>query len=742
MSAPTAPDISTAPGGARPRANASARTAPGGRYSRRREALVAFLHLAVLSAFALAQPLFDLLGRTPEFFATRGSGAGEVALLAVLLVVAPPALLLGVELAAAALDPRLGRGLHLVFVGAFCALLVLQVLKRVVPGGGVGLMVAGFVLGALGAFAYARASGLRSFLTVLAPAPLVFLVLFLFLSPVSRLVLGTERQARADPVRSDTPVVMVVFDELPLTSLLDASGRIDRVRYPSFASLAGDATWFRNATTLSDQTTKAVPAILSGRRPRQGGSRSSVSGALPIAADHPNSVFTLFGERYRHNASEEVTTLCPRDLCGDARGGGALARTGTLASDLGLVYLHLALPEDVAQSLPSVSDTWGEFAGGGAGGGQSQRDGRDARAEVEAATEGARAERFEEFVDGVEGGGRPALHFKHSMFPHVPWEYLPSGRRYRSGASEPVPGLVPSSGTQPFRGEFLVDQAYQRHLLQVGYADRLLGRLLERLRREGVYDRAAMVVVADHGVSFRPGMDRRGVTEPNFEDIASVPLLVKAPLQREGRPDDAYVRTDEVLPTLAEVLGVRLPWRTDGRSGLSPAVDRRSSVEILRRSGKPIVLAAHEFERRQAAALARQAALFGSGATSLYGIGPNRELVGRPAAPLGARAPASARAEIEDAAALRDFDPRSGFAPAHVTGRISGPGSGARPLAVALNGRIAAVAESLRSRGGDEEYFSALVPESALRPGRNRVELFEVTRSGDGKVRLASLGRV
>jgi hypothetical protein len=752
MSAPTAPDTSTAPGGARPPAAAPARRPSGGRYPARREALVTFLHLAVLSAFALAQPLFDLLGRTPEFFATRGSGPGEVVLLALLLVLAPPALLLGVELAAGALDSRLRRGLHLLFVGAFAALLALQVLKRFAPAGGLGLVIVALGLGALGAFAYARAAGLRSFLTVLAPAPLVFLVLFLFLSPAARLVLGGDRQARPEPVRAQAPVVMVVFDELPLTSLLDASGRIDRVRYPGFASLAGDATWFRNATTLSDQTTKAVPAILSGRRPRQGGSRSSVSGALSIAADYPNSVFTLFGERYRHNASEEVTTLCPRDLCGDARGGGALARTRTLASDLGLVYLHLALPEDMAQSLPSVSDTWGEFAGGEAGGlpgaGGTGRDGagkggdrRNARAQVEAATEGARAERFAEFVDGVEGGRRPALHFKHSMFPHVPWEYLPSGRRYRSGAGEPVPGLVPSSGTQPFRVDFLVEQAYQRHLLQVGYADRLLGRLLERLRREGVYDPAAIVVVADHGVSFRRGMDRRGVTERNFEDIAPVPLLVKAPGQREGRVDDAYMRTDEVLPTLADVLGVRLPWPTDGRSALSPAVDRRSSVEILRRSGKPIVLATEELERRQAAALARQAALFGSGAASLYGIGPNRELIGRRAAPLATRAAAPARAEFEDAAGLRDFDPRSGFAPTHVTGRITGAGTGTRPLAVALNGRIAAVAESFRSRDGEDEYFSALVPESALRPGRNGVELFEVTRSGDGEVRLASLGR-
>ncbi|HEV2773731.1 MAG TPA: sulfatase-like hydrolase/transferase [Thermoleophilaceae bacterium] len=702
------------------------------------------MHLGVLSAFACAQALFDLLGRTPEFFATRGSGAGEIIVLGLALVLVPPALLIGIELIGGLIDRRVRWGLHLAFVSALVALLALQALKGLAEGGGLALVALALVLGAAGALAYARAPGLRSFLSVLAPAPAVFLVLFLLLSPASRLTLGGQSEARADPVAARAPVVMVVFDELPLVSLLDARGRIDARRLPSFAALASDATWFRNATTLSDQTTKAVPAILSGRRPRAGGSRSSVSGELPIVADYPNNLFTMLGHRYRHNVSEEVTTLCPEDLCGDTRRGGPLARTRSLASDLGLVYVHLLLPEALTERLPPVSDTWGDF--GGAGGDAGGRGGeRGARAEVKAATEGDRAERLDEFLAGVEGGPVPSLDFKHSMVPHAPWEYLPSGRRYRTGATEPVPGLVPASGTEPFHDDFLVEQAYQRHLLQVGYADRLLGRLLARLRDRGAYGRAAIVVVADHGVSFRRGLDRRGPVGRNAEDIASVPFLIKAPGQREARTDDAYVRTHEVLPTLAEVLGVRLPWRGDGRSGFSAAAGRRSSVEVLRRSGKPIVLAAREFERRRAAAVARQGALFGSGGSRLYGIGPNAELIGRTVSDLPVGGGDGARAQFKGRGRLLAYDPRSGFSPSHVVGQVRGsrPADGreSRELAVGVNGRIAAVAESYRSRDGEDEYFSALVPESALRPGRNAVELFEVTRAGGGRLSLASLGR-
>ena len=64
------------------------------------------------------------------------------------------------------------------------------------------------------------------------------------------------------------PIVMVVFDQLPLTSLLSESGGIDP-RYPNFAALADDATWFRNATTVAELTGWAMPALTSGSSPQR-----------------------------------------------------------------------------------------------------------------------------------------------------------------------------------------------------------------------------------------------------------------------------------------------------------------------------------------------------------------------------------------------------------------------------------------------------------------------------------------
>ena len=180
-------------------------------------------------------------------------------------------------------------------------------------------------------------------------------------------------------------------------------------------------------------------------------------------------------------------------------------------------------------------------------------------------------------MDELPEAQRGTLHFAHLLLPHAPWRLLPSGHVY--GFSNSSEGLEYPGGA--WTGDrWLVEQAYQRHLLQVGYVDSLLGRVLRTLEREGLYDQALVIVVADHGASFRPGAPRRSVTRENLADIAGVPLIVKYPRQRHRGADlGVTARTIDVLPTIADVLGVPLPWQVPrpiasragsaGRSGRS-----------------------------------------------------------------------------------------------------------------------------------------------------------------------------
>ncbi len=130
----------------------------------------------------------------------------------------------------------------------------------------------------------------------------------LFLAIGISLTMGLSCSRKAGPATAPRhpPVVMVVFDEFSTTSLLDRHHRIDPVRYPNFARLAGDATWFPNTTASLDETGRAMRALLTGR--------NTWRPARPTFEANRRNIFTLMARRYRLGVSEEVTSLCPRRL--------------------------------------------------------------------------------------------------------------------------------------------------------------------------------------------------------------------------------------------------------------------------------------------------------------------------------------------------------------------------------------------------------------------------------------------
>lgn len=465
---------------------------------------------------------------------------------------------------------------------------------------------------------------------------------------------------------------MVVFDELPLTSLMGRDGQIDAERYPAFADLARAATWYRGATAVHDSTALAVPAMLDGRYPRPG-LRSDVY-------SHPANLFTLLEHRYEVHAAEEATGLCPTSLC-----------------------------------PPPPGTTSSRMSGG-------------------------KPQRFRRFVSGLRPRERPALWFKHVLLPHVPWLFYPSGTRYRRYATEPIEEL---NGEPGFGVPWLVKVSYQRHLLQLGFADRLLGELLVRLRRLDLFRDALVVVVADHGIGFHVGMERRAVTPENVEDLAPVPLLVKLPGQRRGRVVDEHVETIDLLPTILDVARVPIPARVEGSSLLRPVPGQARRVTIFHRVGRELNTVGGEYkfdveavEQRRREAVRHKLALFGSGGgrepERLYRIGPHPELIGRRVATLP-RLRGRTTAVIHQAAELSHVDPASGFVPGEITGEVpNGLPGGGRPIALVVDGTIAAVGWTFSLEGSLVENFEAIVPERTFHRGASKASVFEIVTRGGG----------
>jgi hypothetical protein len=692
-----------------------------------RELALAGAHLAVLWSFAIAQPLLDLLGDAPEFFVARGNTRADIVVLALVVTFVPPLLLTAVEALAGLISARLREALHLVFVAVLCAAFLLQLLKD--AGGGAALPIAlATAGGVVAAVAYARMRAAPQLLTVLAPAPLLFLVLFLGVAPVSKLVLpGAEAKAADVKIPGRTPVVVLVFDELSGLALLGPDGRIDASRYPNFARLAGDASWYRNATTVSDFTDHALPALLTGNVTERG--------SAPIASDHPNNLFTLLGGTYSFDVTEPVTDLCPHRLCpseadeGDTRG----QRWRDLVSDLSLVSLHLLLPDELADGLQPVDRSFGDFRTGGDGGSDDASRGASGRALEAFASITERVQVFEAFQRRL---ARPSdgadLAFLHLQMPHNPYHFLPSGQRYPDPLKS-MPGLEPSddfAGGAWNSDPGVARQALERYLLQVRYTDRMLGRVLDRLEANGSYDRSLVAVLADHGASFTPGQPHRSVTAGNLTEIASIPLFVKAPGQRRGQVNDDNVHITDLLPTLSDRLGVRLPWDVDGRVADRAGQGGTVTVRPTRDAGD-VSLPFEEFVRRRDALVRRNLAAFPPGAAGLFEGGPAAELIGRSVGSLGAPEGAG-RFTLTGAGLLADVDPGAGIVPGLVSGRVYGLPDDAR-LAVAVDGRVAASAVTFRE--GGSERFAAVVPADAFRPGPADVELIASTRAGLRRLR-------
>ena len=128
------------------------------------------LHLFALSAIAVAQPVFDLLGRYATFFVAHGAQPRDIAAFALAVATLPPVALALLELAAGAISARARRALHAGLVAVLLAAVVLPPLHRAIVLPPLPAFALAGAAGVLGAFAYTRLPALRAFVTVLSPS--------------------------------------------------------------------------------------------------------------------------------------------------------------------------------------------------------------------------------------------------------------------------------------------------------------------------------------------------------------------------------------------------------------------------------------------------------------------------------------------------------------------------------------------------------------------------------------------
>src|SRR5262249_56220073 len=105
----------------------------------------------------------------------------------------------------------------------------------------------------------------------------------------------------------------------------------------------------------------------------------------------------------------------------------------------------------------------------------------------------------------------------------------------------------------------------------VGYVDDIVSKLLDYLRKQGLYDNALIAVAADHGESLG---EHGELTHSIFlyDATIHVPLLLKLPGNRfAGQRVSVPASLVDLAPTILEALGQTPPPAMQGAS-LLPAI--------------------------------------------------------------------------------------------------------------------------------------------------------------------------
>lgn len=721
-------------------APAPPRSAKPRRYLPRRRQRLA--ELLVLTSFVFSQPLLDLLGRNPDFFVFRRSSRVEIVALA-LAVALVPAIVLGAieEVVRRLAGRRMVAIVHTAIVGALAALLLLYVLKQGVGLHSVPLVAVAIVGGAGLAVAYRRVAGVSQWLRYAVPAPALFVALFLFASPTAPLVLPASESAAAEGVRSDTPIVVLFFDEFPIATLID-DGHVNARLFPNFARLAGDATWFPNTTGIAGFTPVAVPAMLSGKLPEKR--------LAPAVAQYPNNLFTWLSQRYDLHAFETVTALCPVAACDQTSPTTGLPE---LLADAADVWRQAFSPVDSDRDLteeyveatvgeqPSTPSTPTTTAPASPATTsttlpRTANSASDMQFRFSAIHQNQPA-RVDQFIDTLRPrrkDARPPLHFLHLLLPHAPFRYLPGGELY-----PPVPlGSKGAAGVEA-DGDQVRRLTIQRHFMQAVYTDRVLGQILDRLEAVGMYDDALLVVTADHGRGFTRGLDSRKIAPPNAATLAWVPFFVKPPGQTEGRIDPRNTMTIDLLPTIADLLDIAIPWKVDGRSavGSAPRPDD-DKVFFNDLDAGPIHFRARDYFASVQRGLWPEILPADAGVADVVHFGSHPELVGqrREQIPV-AGGLGEVTVEIDQLDAFTHVPDERGRVPAFVTGRVSAASAPSEKFSVAfiLNGRVAATSEVFDSRGKPYKFAATLDPRWFVK-GANAISVALIV-DRDGKPALA-----
>lgn len=160
----------------------------------------------------------------------------------------------------------------------------------------------------------------------------------------------------------------------------------------------------------------------------------------------------------------------------------------------------------------------------------------------------------------------PWLLFVGYMDPHDPYFPHPyQGQGYsRAAHPNPTPEEAP-----------MLRRLYDG---EITYWDEHFGHLVDELKRRGLYDRATIVVTADHGEEFNDhGGFWHGTTL--YDEQLHIPLFIKMPNgQYAGSTRREWVQHVDIMPTLLHLNGLEIPAGVQGHNIFDTSLARDEAL--------------------------------------------------------------------------------------------------------------------------------------------------------------------
>lgn len=106
----------------------------------------------------------------------------------------------------------------------------------------------------------------------------------------------------------------------------------------------------------------------------------------------------------------------------------------------------------------------------------------------------------------------------------------------------------------------------------VRYTDYLVGQILDLLRDQGIYDDTAIIITSDHGEN----MGELGIYSEHAtadDPTCHIPFIMKWPGGQKGRKEHSFHYNLDLLPTMADLLGVNHCDNWDGESYAKAVTD-------------------------------------------------------------------------------------------------------------------------------------------------------------------------